>query len=134
MQYEVNKNKLIVDGKVVYEAPAEIDDTLVSKFNPEAIMIIYDGFRLRPEGYHSVTNPIFIEPSLQEAINQNVLCIDKKGNVIWRIESTFDYPEDHVRFTKNPPNYDDVWVYRRDAKEFKIDPANGKILDRRLGL
>ncbi len=130
MHYTTDFNKLIVNGVAVYEAPAEIDDTLINPVVSESIMIMYDGFRLLPDDYHDITNPKLKDPKLQEAINQNVLCIDKEGNIIWRIESTFDYPIDHTHFFTEGG----VWVYRRDARDFMIDPANGKVLAHRLGI
>jgi len=134
MTFTVQNNKLYHDGVKIYEAPAEIDDTLVSQFNPQAVMIIYDGFRLLPEDYHDITNRFLKDKELQKLINQNVLCLDQTGNILWRIEPSIHLPIDHIRFTKNGPNFDDLWVYRRDAREFKIDPQNGKILDWRMGL
>ena len=130
MDYKTDYNKLIIDDEVIYEAPAKIDEIILNPINAEAVLVMYDGFRLLPDDYHDITNPKIKDPKLQEAINQNVLCIDKNGNIIWRIESTFDYPIDHTHFFSEGG----LWVYRRDAREFMIDPANGKILAQRLGL
>jgi len=134
MTFTVQNNKLYRDGVEIYEAPAEIDDTLISKFNTEAIMIIYDGFRLLPADYHDITNPVLKDKELQKLINQNVLCLDQTGNILWRIESSGNRPVDHVRFIKKRPDLEGLWVYRRDAEEYKIDPENGKILDWQMGL
>lgn len=133
MLYTFKDKILYYNGTKIYEAQTDIT-SLFNDINNDRAFIIYRGRNLLPEDYHDIMNPKIKDPKLQEAINQNVLCIDKEGNIVWRIEATLDYPEDHVRFTKKPPNNEDVWVYRRDAWEFKIDPQNGKILDRRLGL
>ena len=120
-----------MNGAVVYEAPAEIDDTLTHPFNSEAVVIIYDGFRLLPDDYHDITNPRLKDPELQKIINQNVLCIDSEGNMVWRIDSTDDRPIDFTHLFEEDGN---LWVYRRDAEEYKIDPSNGKILEFRMGI
>ena len=131
MDYIVDGNKLIIDGRVVYEAPSDIDDTMISKFNSQVIMILYDGFRLLPSDYHDIMNPILKDKELQKIINQNVLCFDRHGNIMWRIESTFDYPIDHTYLYQEGGS---LWAYRRDAWEFRFDPENGKILEQRRGL
>ena len=133
MSYTFEGKILHYNGAKIYEAPTDIT-SLFNDTNSNQVFIIYRGRNLLPNDYHDIMNPKIKDPKLQEAINQNVLCIDKEGNIVWRIESTLDYPEDHVRFTKNPPNNEDVWVYRRDAWEFQIDPKNGKILQERRGL
>jgi len=133
MTFTVQNNKLCHDGVEIYEAPGEIDDTLVSQFNPQAVMIIYDAYDFVP---NKEIPAVYrkAEPELQKLINQNVLCIDKTGHILWRIEPSGNRPVDHVRFIKNRPDLEGLWVYRRDAEEFKIDPQNGKILDWQMGL
>lgn len=133
MTYIAKNNKLYYNGSEIYEAPTDITEIFNDIVNDRAF-IIYRGRNLLPDDYHDITNPKINDPKLQEAINQNVLCIDKKGNVIWRIESTLDYPEDHVRFVDNRHGVKQLWVYRRDAREFMVDPENGKILAQRMGL
>lgn len=133
MTYTFKKNKLYYESAEIYEAPTYITEI----FNDTAsdhIFLMYRGRNLLPDDYHDITNPLLKDKELQILINQNVLCLDKEGNILWRIESTLDYPEDHVRFIKNRPGLEGLWVYRRDAREFRIDPHNGKILDWKMGL
>jgi hypothetical protein len=134
MEYKVDKNKLLIDEKVVFTAPGEILDTLVNTFNNETILLIYNAYEYVPDKDKPDVYRRAESPEQQELINQNVVCLDKSGAIKWRIEPTGNLPEYHVRFTKNPPNETDIWTYRADAWEFKIDPQNGKILDKRLGL
>ncbi len=134
MEYKVDKNKLLIDDKVVFTAPGEILDTLVNTFNNETILLIYNAYQYvpdkdKPHVYRRAENP-----EQQELINQNVLCVNESGDIVWRIEPTDELPEFHYRFIKNREGLDGLWVYRADAWEFKIDPQNGKILDKRLGL
>ena len=131
MNYQVDGNKLMINGKLVYEAAGEIEETVVNKFNAESIIIIYDPYYLVPDKDIPAIYRKVDDPELQKTINQNVLCIDKEGNILWRIEPTGDRPVDHAHLFEEGG---DLWVYRRDAEEYKIDPTNGKILEFRMGI
>lgn len=131
MNYKVDGNKLIIEGKLVYEALGRIDDTLVNTFNSESIIILYDAYHLVPDKDKPAIYRKVDDPELQKTINQNVLCIDREGKILWRIEPTGDRPVDHAHFFEENG---ESWVYRRDAEEYKIDPTNGKILEFRMGI
>lgn len=134
MAYTFKEDKLYYNKSIIFQAPTTITE-LFSDIVNNRVFLIYRGRNLMPHDYNSITNPKIKDPQLQEAINQNVLCINKNGDIVWRIESTLDYPEDHVRFIKADSNSEGVvWVYRRDAREFMIDPSNGKVLSQRLGM
>lgn len=133
MSYTAKKNKLYYNGSEIYEAPTDIIEIFNDTDNDRAF-IIYRGRNLLPDDYHDIMNPMLKDKELQKLINQNVLCIDKAGNIFWRIESTLDYPEAHERFINNHPGVRQLWVYRGDAREFMVDPQNGKILAWRMGL
>ena len=130
MSYKFDKNKLYYNDKEIYEAPTDI----TSIFNDNAhdrVFIIYRGRNLLPDDYHDITNPRLKDPELQKTINQNVLCIDSEGNTLWQIDSTDDRPIDFTHLFEEDGN---LWAYRRDAEEYRIDPSNGKILEFRMGI
>ena len=86
MTYTFENNRLYADGRMIYEAPAEIRACLKSSFNDSAV-IVYDGRQFMAD------LPLFAQPklddkSMQEKINQNILCIGSDGNILWRIEET----------------------------------------------
>jgi|GEM_PF-3628887 len=75
--------------------------------------------------------PKLDDDALQEKINQNVLCIGKEGNILWRIEKTFDYP---VPFNQLFEQDGELWAYRIDRREFCTGRETGKVLKRQMGL
>ena len=131
MEYKKEFNKLTVEGKIIYEAPGEIDDLLVNPVNSEEILLIYDAYEYVPDKDKPRVYRQANSPEQQELINQNVLCLDKSGKIIWRVEPTDDKPIDHIYFFEENGG---IWLYRRDAWEYKIDPKNGKVLDFRQGI
>lgn len=131
MTYTFADNYLYSDGKIIYQAPSEIEGCLANSFNDSAV-IVYDGRALLEDpGLHLLAQPKVSDELLHEKINQNVLCIDRDGNILWRVEKTSDYPYPFSQvFQKNG----ELWAYRDDREEYCIDPATGKILKYQPGL
>lgn len=128
--YKFEENRLLYDGKPIFEAPSVIRACLKNSFNESAV-IVYDGYEFMEDPGLPVVLYPKVDPALQEKINQNVLCIARDGKILWRIESTFDYP---VPFNQLFEKNGELWAYRIDRREFCIDRENGKILKHELGL
>jgi len=130
MTFTYEKDTLLYDGKVVYKTIDQITDCITDEFNSYAL-IIYKAFGLIPHTDLPVNlRPTITDSELQKKINQNMLCVDKNGQVIWRVAPTSNRSYDHVFFMSDT---DGLWSHRRDGEEFKIDKKTGKILAQRLG-
>lgn len=128
MNYTIKEDRLFFDGKEIFVAPSRICKSLSNEFN-ESVIIVYDARKFMPDGEYPMGLPPKVEDGkIQELINQNILCIDRSGNLLWRIEPTFDYP---VEFTSIVNRKGDLWAYRFDGYEFKIDQRNGKVVEHR---
>ena len=130
--YSIKGENLCFQDAVIYQAPNVIIDILDDLSGNT--VIIYDGFHMLPSNYNVFDTPPLDNKELQATINQNVICINQNGEILWRIEETANWPEDHVRFIGSKKKIGELWTYRRDAWEFQIDPSNGKVLQKRRGL
>lgn len=131
MTYKIDDKYVFYGEKKIFEAPAHICSYLVNNFNDSA-MIAYTAVDFIPDdGTHSLAFPPKVENAeLQKLINQNVLCIDNEGNLLWQIEPTSEYPDWFFQIVNRRG---EIWA-RRDRWQAQIDPLNGKILKTALDL
>lgn len=131
MIYTHEKQKIFYENKHIYTAPSKVDGSVTTKFN--TYVFLYRAFDFVPYKNLPVNlRPNIKDPDIQRKVNQNILCIDREGNELWRVDPTDKRGFDHVDFMMSTDNTS-VWSHRRDGEEFKIDIKTGKILEMRLG-
>ena len=128
--FEIENNKLIYNKDTIYQAIVKIYD-IIFQDERQAVIHYRSLDYADKKGYMAV--PKEFKPHINDKedfkhINRNVLCIDKTGKEIWRIEA----PElekkadsfSHVSFNQEKHK----WEGRTSAgHEFNLDISTGKL-------
>lgn len=125
MLYNIDNKNVFFNGKKIFEAPMDIYTILSNSFNDSAV-IVYDAEPLLPDGPYPISLPPKLDdPELQRAINQNILCIDQTGNILWRVEESSQYP---VFFNDIFERAGGIWAHRVDSYDVHIDRQTGRVI------
>lgn len=123
MNFSINQKSLSYAGKEIFTAPSEIRNILHLQFNDTAV-IVYSAAELKPRtGLPKNLQPKIDNPDLREAITRNVFCIDKKGNIVWRIESNWEYADEFNYISQQDHQYRAV---RADGYSFVLNTNTGQ--------
>lgn len=131
--FAIENNKLLHNKRVIYEAIDKIY-TLVFQDCDKAIIKYSSLDYAEEKGYYK--NPLHImNPKIEnekdfQIINGNVLCIDKKGQILWRIEPpALEKNADsfiHFRYEKKK----NIWSGTTHmGHECVVDISTGKLLN-----
>lgn len=114
--YSVEKNTVRWENKLIYESPGVIK----KHFSHHGNMILH----------YKVHNDDKVKFSTEE-IAQNILLLDSKGNIVWRLEvpekSTLPFQPNYQNLRKDKEG--SFWAYE-GANDCRFDPNTGKILER----
>ena len=125
MTFKAENNTLFYNGQKIFRAPGEIIDTLVKNFD-DRILILYESYQFAPDKCLAIHMPKLSSQDEIDLIGRNVLMINTKGDVLWRIETDTDYA---ARYTYIREVGKRVYVGRSDDWRFLLDLRTGKISD-----
>ena len=119
-----DSNELFYDERKIYSAPGPLYKILTDIINDCAILIYWpqEFYPKDKEGF--TINASIQDKKLKEVLNQNVLLIDKTGNIKWRIGTDTDYPASYISVQHKDNKF---IAFRGDDLEFDLDIHTGEI-------
>ena len=131
IMFKINGNKLLLNNKTIYEAIDKIYEIVFE--DPDKVVIKYFSLDYA-ENKVNMEHPRELWPNIEDEedfklINRNVLCIDKNGNEVWRIEAPHlkdRRPDSFIHAFKN--KNDGRWIaISHMGHECDLDINTGKL-------
>ncbi len=130
--FEINGLKLLFNGRCIYEALDKIQEIICQDREKAVIQYRSLGYAQKlglMQGPHEMWLHI-INADDFKLINQNVLCIDKNGHEVWRIESPVknDRRPDSFIYVVNNKDTSGRWLaVTHLGHECELDIHTGKL-------
>jgi hypothetical protein len=111
------------NDRAVYQAPGPVE--IVKEFN-DKVLIFYNTHDLYDTSLAAENTPLESEEEW-EKISRNILMVDKKGEIVWRIEN-FNYKNKPDRYIWAAFENKEWYVYTKSGYLKTFDLNTGKIL------